>query len=156
MSLLPTIPPPCNHQHPCGSDRDGDKDIASVFSDYHYFSCWYCWSLLRSVWLPVWRILTEATAAMMATVAAMAVDMVDMAAATAVTEAMVATVVVIMAERHLGMLLTIDCLFHSPEFVLRVVLLDQESNSTWNCLQHGTPSFHRCRDADTIELRNQI
>ena len=50
-------------------------------------------------------------AAMVATVAAMVVDMgvmVDMAAATAVTEAMVATAVVIMAERHPDMLLTID------------------------------------------------
>ena len=71
------------------------------------------------MWLPVWLILTgatEAMAAMVATVAVMVEDMgamVDIAVATAVTEAMVAIVVVIMAERRPDMLLAIDAVQQS-------------------------------------------
>ena len=108
--ILPllTTPPPWKRWG--GGYRNRERDIVSVCTVYHLFSCWYCLSLLRSVWLPVWLILTGATGAMAATVAVMVEDMgamVDMAAATAVTEVMVAIVVVIMAERHPDMLLNI-------------------------------------------------
>ena len=154
---MPTAQPPCK----CRDYRDGDREIALVRIVYHRFSCWYCWSLLRSVWLPVWLIHTEVTGAMVATEAAMVVDMgamVDIASATAVTEHMVATMVVIEAERHPGILLTIDIPFHSPEFVLFGALM-QVSNITWNCLHSEQPwklSFYRWSDGDIMKLRHQF
>ena len=138
---LSTTPSPCKRRGDGYRNREGERDIASVCTVYNLFSCWYCWSLLQSVWLPVWLTLTGAmgaTAAMVATVAVMAEDMgamVDMAAATAVMEAMVATVVVITAERHSNTLLSIDTVWQSPLCVAWGLL--QKTSNTWNCPTSG-------------------